>query len=65
MEKLRRVLEQQGTVVQTLIFSKEKFKTAEEAKRWAGEHGSKNPHGNLPRYDEEPPEPGIERMRVR
>lgn len=39
MEKLRRILEQQGTVVQTLIFSKEKFKAAEEAKRWAGEHG--------------------------
>ncbi|MEK6526212.1 MAG: hypothetical protein AABZ22_05005, partial [Nitrospirota bacterium] len=39
MERLRHVLEQQGTVVQTLIFSKEKFKTAEEAKAWAGEHG--------------------------
>lgn len=39
MDKLRQIFEQHGTVVQTLIFSKEKFKTAEEVLRWAGEHG--------------------------
>ncbi len=39
MDRLRHILEGQGTIVQTLIFSKEGFKTAEEAKRWAADHG--------------------------
>ncbi len=42
MDRLRQILEQQGTVVQTLIFSKEFFKAADEARRWAKEHGFGN-----------------------
>ncbi|MBI3320011.1 MAG: hypothetical protein HYZ89_05440 [Candidatus Omnitrophica bacterium] len=39
MDKLRQILEQQGAVVQTLILGKEEFKSAEEATRWAADHG--------------------------
>jgi len=39
MDRLRQVLEKQSTIVQTLIFSKEAFKTAEDAKGWADTHG--------------------------
>lgn len=39
MDKLRQLLESQGTIVQTLILAKDAFKTAEDAKRWAADHG--------------------------
>ena len=39
MDRLRHILEQQGTIVQTLILAKDEFKTAEEAQRWAADHG--------------------------
>lgn len=31
-----------GTKIQTLIFSKEKFKTADQAKKWAKDHNFKS-----------------------
>ncbi len=42
MDRLRQILEGQGTIVQTLIFGKDVFKTAEEATRWAADHGFEN-----------------------